>query len=147
MPDIATTSTERNIQIALRLFDALDRQQFDVAESLVSRDFTLYFSNQVLERDQFLAFARAVYQSFADFRHEIHETLAFGDRVVVRCTDRGTHTGDFEGVPASGRQIAVGQISILRIAGDQVVEIREEADMLVLMQQIGAIPTPERAST
>lgn len=144
MPEAAAaTSTERNRQIALRLFEALDQQRFDEAESLVSPDFKLYFSNQVLDRDQFLALARAVYQSFANFRHEIHETLAVGDRVVVRCTDHGTHTGEFEGVPASGKHIAIGQISILRFEGDRVVELREEADMLLLMQQIGAIPAPE----
>jgi steroid delta-isomerase-like uncharacterized protein len=146
MTDAAATSTERNTEIALRLFEALDQQRFDEAASLLSADFKLYFSNQVLDRDQMLALARGVYQSFGDFRHEIHETLAIGDRVVVRCTDRGTHTGDFEGVPASGKPIAIGQISIVRIAGGQVLEIREEADMLLLMQQIGSIPTPEAAS-
>jgi predicted ester cyclase len=146
MTDAVAASTERNTQIALRLFEALDQQRFDDAASLLSPDFKLYFSNQVLGRDQMLALARGVYQSFADFRHEIHETLAIGDRVVIRCTDRGTHTGEFEGVAASGKPIAIGQISILRIAGEQVTEIREEADMLVLMQQIGALPTPAPAS-
>jgi predicted ester cyclase len=146
MTDAVAASTERNTQIALRLFEALDQQRFDDAASLLSPDFKLYFSNQVLDRDQMLALARGVYQSFADFRHEIHETLAIGDRVVIRCTDRGTHTGEFEGVAASGKPIAIGQISILRIAGEQVTEIREEADMLVLMQQIGALPTPAPAS-
>jgi steroid delta-isomerase-like uncharacterized protein len=146
MTDAAATSTERNTQIALRLFEALDQQRFDEAASLLSPDFKLYFSNQVLDRDQMLALARGVYQSFADFRHEIDETLAIADRVVVRCTDRGTHAGDFEGVPASGKPIAIGQISILRIAAGRVAEIREEADLLLLMQQIGAIPTPEPAN-
>ena len=143
MTDAVAATTERNTQVALRLFDALDRHQFDEAEKLLAPGFKLYFSNQVIDRDQMLPFVRAAYQAFADLRHDIHETFAVGDRVVIRCTDRGTHTGDFEGVTASGKQIAIGQISIVRIAGDQVAEIREEADMLLLMQQIGAIPTPE----
>lgn len=70
----------------------------------------------------------------------MHETIAAGDRVVARMTLRGTHTGLFEGLAASGRTIGVGQISIFRIAGDRITEIREEADLLLLMQQIGAIP-------
>ena len=143
MTDAATIATDRNTQVVLRLFDALDRKQFDVVESLLSPDFMLHFSGQHLNRDQMLEFARAVYDSFADFHHEVHETLAIGDRVVVRTTDRGTHTGEFEGTPASGRPIALGVIMIVRVAGDQITEIYEEADMLVLKQQIGAIPTPE----
>ena len=145
MTDAVATSTERNTQIVLRFFDALDRHQFDVADSMLSPDFKLYFSTLELDREQMKGYVRSAYDAFADLRHDIHETLAVGDRVVVRCTDRGTHTGDFEGVPASGRQIAIGQISLLRIVGDKIAEIREEADMLLLMQQIGAIPTPETA--
>ena len=147
MTDAVAISTDRNTQIALRLLEALDRHQFDEAEQLLAPGFKLYFSNQVIDRDQMMPFVRAVYQAFADLRHDIHEAFAVGDRVVIRCTDRGTHTGDFEGVTASGKPIAIGQISIVRIAGGQVAEIREEADMLLLMQQIGAIPTAEAATT
>ena len=105
-------------------------------------DFQLYFSAQQLDRAQTLAMIGSVYGSFADLTHDIHETIAADDRVVARMTLRGTHTGTFEGVAASGRTIAVGQISIVRVAGDQITEIREEADLLLLMQQIGALPAP-----
>ena len=135
-----STSTERNTQIVLRFVDALDRKQFDQAEAMLSPDFQLYFSGQQLNKAQTMAMARSVYEAFADFTHEVQETLAVDDRVVVRFIDRGTHTGDFEGVPPSGRQIALGQISIVRVAEGRLLEIREEVDMMVLMQQIGALP-------
>jgi len=70
----------------------------------------------------------------------VQETLAEDDRVILRIIDRATHTGAFEGVPATGRRINVGQISIFRVADEKIVEIREEADLLGLMQQIGAVP-------
>lgn len=136
----AETLTTRNTQLVLRLIETMDRQEFDAVEALLSPDFQLYFSGQQLNKEQTMVMVRSVYQSFADFKHEVQETLAVDDRVVLRIIDRATHTGEFEGVPASGRQITLGQISIVRIDGDQVVEIREEADMLVLMQQIAAIP-------
>ena len=44
---------------------------------------------------------------------------------------------------ASGRTIGVGQISIFRVDGDRITEIREEADLLLLMQQIGAVPASQ----
>ena len=139
-PTTETTSTARNTELALRVLETMDRHQFEEVDALLSPDFQLHFSGQQLNKEQTMAMVRSVYESFADFTHEVQETLAVDDRVVVRIIDRATHTGEFEGVPASGRRIALGQISIFRLAGGQVVEIREEADMLVLMQQIGALP-------
>ena len=40
---------------------------------------------------------REVYQSFADFKHDVQETFAVDDRGIVRIIDRATHTGTFEG--------------------------------------------------
>ena len=140
MTQTADTGTTRNTELALRFLDLVDRHEFDAADAMMSDDFRLYFSAQQLNKADTMAMIRSVYESFADLTHDVHETLVDGDRVVARMTLRGTHTGVFEGVAASGRRIAIGQISIFRIAGERVTEIREEADLLLLMQQIGAIP-------
>lgn len=136
----------RNAELALRFLDLVDRHEFDAAGAMMSDGFQLYFSAQQLDKADTLAMIRSVYESFADLTHDVHETFVAGDRVVARMTLRGTHTGIFEGVAASGRTIAIGQISIFRIADDRVAEIREEADLLLLMQQIGAIPGPGAAA-
>ena len=133
-------TTARNTELALAFLNAADRQDFAAAEACLSPDFHLHFSGQTLDRDATMALIRSVYASFADFQHELQEAFAVDDRVILRLIDRATHTGEFEGVQATGRTIAVGQISLFRIAGGQIVEIREEADLLGLMQQIGAIP-------
>ncbi len=138
----ADAATTRNTELALRFLDLVDRHEFDAADALMSGDFQLYFSAQQLDKAQTLGMIRSVYESFADLTHDVHETIAAGDRVVARMTLRGTHTGMFEGLAASGRTIGVGQISIFRVDGDRIAEIREEADLLLLMQQIGAIPGP-----
>lgn len=135
-------TTARNTELALAFIDRLDRQDFAAAEACLSPDFHLYFSGQALDLDATMAMIRSVYTSFADFRHELQEALAVDDRVILRHIDRATHTGAFEGIPATGRTITVGQISIFRIAGDRIVEMREEADLLSLMQQLGAMPAP-----
>jgi steroid delta-isomerase-like uncharacterized protein len=108
----------------------------------MSPDFALHFSGQRLDKAQTMALIRSVYESFPDFQHEVQEAFGADDRVVVRFIDRGTHKGAFEGIAATNRTIAVGQISIFRVVNGLIVEIREEADMLGLMQQLGAIPMP-----
>lgn len=131
-----------NRQLAERFIDALDRQDFTAVAGMMSQEFRLSFSGQELNREQSLAMIRDVYQAFNDFKHHIEETFAVDDVVIMRITDRATHTGVFEGLPPTGRTINIGQISIIRIHSGQITEIREEADMLTLMQQLGAIPTP-----
>ena len=133
-------TTAHNTQLVLRFLALMDRQQYDAVEAFLSPDFHLYFSGQQFDREQMMAIVRGVYESFADFKHEVQETLAVDDRVILRIIDRAAHTGAFEGVPATGRRINVGQISIFRVTDEKIVEIREEADLLGLMQQIGAVP-------
>ena len=139
----ADGAATRHTELSLRFLDLIDRHEFDAADAMMSDDFQLYFSALQLDKAQTLAMIRSVYESFADLRHDVHETLVADDRVVARMTLRGTHTGTFEGLAASGRTINVGQISIFRVAGDRITEIREEADLLLLMQQIGAVPASQ----
>jgi steroid delta-isomerase-like uncharacterized protein len=133
-------TTAENTRLVLEFLDLLDRQQFDAVENCMSPDFHLHFSGQQFDRERSMAVIRDVYAAFADFRHEVQETFAVDDRVIVRIIDRATHTGTFEGIPATGRRIDVGQISIVRVTNGKIAEIREEADLLGLMQQIGAVP-------
>ena len=59
---------------------------------------------------------------------------------MIRWTAQGTHQGEFFGIPATGKRIAISGTSIYRIAGGQVAEEWTQADMLGLMTQLGAIP-------
>jgi predicted ester cyclase len=54
----------------------------------------------------------------------------------------GTHQGDFMGVPATGHEIVLPGITILRFGGDRVIERWSQADMLGLLVQLGAVPAP-----
>jgi steroid delta-isomerase-like uncharacterized protein len=80
--------------------------------------------------------------AFPDMQVTLEDLVAEGDRVVARYTMRGTHRGPFLGVPATGREVRIEGIDILRLAGGKVVERLGLADALGLMQQLGAIPGP-----
>lgn len=72
----------------------------------------------------------------------IDGTVAEGDQVACRFTLRGTHRGELMGVPASGKEVTVPGITILRFAGGTCIERWNQADFLGMLQQIGAIPAP-----
>ena len=80
--------------------------------------------------------------TFVDlFFHKISAALAEGDRVAFRGVVRATHTAEFMGIPASGKQIVVPVIGIAQLARGKIAEWWNSPDRLSWMQQIGAIPS------
>ncbi len=77
---------------------------------------------------------------FADIQGSAEDMVAEGDKVAVRWTWRLTHTGEFMGIAATGKQVTITGISILRIVGGKIVEEWGEMDTLGMLQQLGALP-------
>lgn len=77
---------------------------------------------------------------------QIEDMLVDGDKVAVRTTFRGTHTGDFFGIPPTGKSVTVSGTHILRIADGKIAEHWGNNDDLGLMRQLGVIPAPEQAA-
>jgi steroid delta-isomerase-like uncharacterized protein len=80
--------------------------------------------------------------AFPDIHFAIEDQIAAGDRVVTRWTARATHTSEFQGVPASGKQVRMTGIDIDRVADGKVVECWTNLDELGLMRQLGVLPAP-----
>ena len=80
--------------------------------------------------------------AFPDLKATIEDTIAEGDKVVIRMTWSGTHKGEFMGIPATGKRVSIGVIDILRMDGGKCVEHWGQMDSMGMMQQIGAIPAP-----
>ncbi len=70
----------------------------------------------------------------------IEDVIASGDQVVTRWTARGTHQGELQGIPPTGKQVTVTGMTLARIENGQIVEEWNNFDQLGMMQQIGAIP-------
>jgi steroid delta-isomerase-like uncharacterized protein len=84
--------------------------------------------------------------AFPDLRMEPEDILASGDKVVARLRCTGTNTGDFMGMPATGKSVSVEAVDIIRFGADGLA--REHwgvFDALGMMQQLGAIPEPTPA--
>jgi predicted ester cyclase len=63
---------------------------------------------------------------------------------VTRWTLHVTHTGEFRGIPATGRQITITGIGIFRFSEEgKVVESWDSLDQLGMLRQLGALPEPE----
>lgn len=81
--------------------------------------------------------------AFPDGRQTIEDQIAEGDKVVSRWSATGTHQGELMGIPPSGNRAEITGITIDRFAEGKIVESWSNYDLLGLMQQIGAVPSPE----
>lgn len=135
---------EENKDIARRFIQRVFVEADPAAvDELASEDFTPHSWGQMPPgRDSLKAAQKRVTQGISDARMTVEDVIAEGDKVAVRLISHGRHTGEFMGVPASAKEYDISETHIFRITGGKVVEHWLNADMLGLMQQIGALQAP-----
>jgi predicted ester cyclase len=139
-------STEDNKALVRRWLSDVDTGDIGVVEKYVSRSYDDHNPPPFpVERIGFEG-AKQGFQyalgAFSDFHHEIEDQYADGDRVITRITGYGKHTGDFLGIPPTGKDVKMEGIAIHRIVDGQLVEHWAQVDAAGLLMQLGAIPPP-----
>jgi predicted ester cyclase len=84
-------------------------------------------------------------EAFPDIRLTVEDILAEGDMVATRVSFHGTHTGEFQGIPPTNKQVAFSEITLDRIVDGKVAEHWLELDQLGLLQQLGVAPGEPKA--
>lgn len=75
-----------------------------------------------------------------DFHTTLEDLVGEGDRVGIRGTTRGTHTGTIPGVPPTGNAVAFTWCAVYRFANGRIVERWLNDDALSTFRQLGLIP-------
>jgi predicted ester cyclase len=143
------TSPADHRRLIHRLFEAADRGELGAIDGLLSPDFVDHDANaarsgagghKLAALDAFRAFLSA----FPDTRHTLHDVIAEGDRVAVRVSAEGTHTGECFGRAASGRRVRTDSIVVYRIENGRIAErwCRERAGVLDLLDREPGEPGP-----
>jgi steroid delta-isomerase-like uncharacterized protein len=76
------------------------------------------------------------FQAFPDLHVALDEFVADTDRVFLRSTMTGTHDGEFHGIPATGRHMAVDSAEVFRIADGKFAGYWCMVDGAGLMRQL-----------
>ena len=82
---------------------------------------------------------RIMLAGFPDYQTIIDDIFAEGDQVAARITMSGTNTGNFMGIPATGKHVSFTGIYIARIVNRKIVEHWGEEDGVSLLQQLGVL--------
>ena len=144
---MATDSPARNVEVVLRFIQLVNDWNWDAVPEVI--DPNNYVENNpawgAIGYDQMRQTYEMVRAALPDltFTSDMDLIVAEGDKVVVRGTVSGTHTGaPFFGVPASGKRIAWTGTDVSRVVDGKIVERWLNADIVGLMQQLGLAPGP-----
>ena len=143
------TQAEQNKAVVRRFVEESNRANLSaydqlLADNFVDRSMPPGYPNDREGQKQFAAMLNV---AFPGGTQTVDDLVSEGDKVVMRWTARGTHAGEFMGIPATNRQVTVTGIDIYRVVGDKIVEHWGEWDGLGMMQQLGVVPAPGQSST
>lgn len=131
-------STEQNKATMQRFVNLTDDKKI---LQLLHPDFVANQPNGTQNREAFLQHMNYFNTVFSDTFFTIEGQVAEGDRVVTYGKWSGTHTSDFQGVPPTGKQIAISAVLIDRFEDGKIVEHRGQFDMFSMMQQLDLVPS------
>lgn len=138
---------EKNKQHIRRAVEEIwNGARYENLEKFISRDFVAHTStpDQKIEGVQATKeFYTGLRNAFPDIHFTITDQVAEADKVVTHWTAEGTHKGNFKGIAATGKRFRITAIDIDRFVNGKVAECWTNMDELGLLQQLGAITSPE----
>ena len=142
--------SEENKAIARRALEEVFSGQgnVDVADELFAPDYVGHDPaslEDIRGPEGVKEFASMYRNAFPDVQMSVQEQVAEGDMVATRWIASGTHQGDLMGIAPTGNRVTVAGTSVERIVDGKIEETWDNYDALGMMQQIGAIPSPEEA--
>jgi steroid delta-isomerase-like uncharacterized protein len=131
--------SESNVELVRAGFAALNAGDLDACVALISPDLIINLAElpePLHGTDIWRQGAEMFRHAFPDLEAEIEDIFASGDRVAVRLRMRGTHRGEFMGIPATGRAVSYVSHEFYRVEDGLIAEEWICSDLATLLRQI-----------
>lgn len=135
-----------NKELSRRFTELFSTGDEALADAVLSPDVVFHGTASVgdLEGlDSMKMFVAAYRSAFPDVHSTVEDQVAEGDKVVTRWRSSGTHTGNLGGMAPTGREFAVGGITIERVEDGKIAEVWVARDELGLLNQLGLAPAAQ----
>ena len=125
--------------VKVRVKPDVNDGNLDVIDELAAENYVNHTGE--LDRDAHKQRQAEMMAPFTDGGITLDGIVAEGDIVAIRWRMHGTHTGEYMGVPATGKVITTSGMSMYRIVDGKIVDDWNVFDMLGVMQQLGLVPS------
>ena len=134
-------SLKENKALARRAYKALNKKDWAALRKLAASDFVDHnpVQGQKPRVEGFMQSRIALMNALTNFKSTIEDIVAEGDKVVVRLTQRATHTGELWGLAPTNKLVTYTETSIWRIVDGKITDRWCNSDTLSLMMQLGGV--------
>jgi predicted ester cyclase len=133
--------TSENKDICRIFFDKVISQgNLSVVDEICAPEYRLHATlsgPEAIDRERLKELVASWRFSFPDGEITVEDIVAEGDLVAARMLERGTHQGEFRGIPPTGRPVAYGSMTFLRVVDGRITDHWGLLDMPSLLEQIG----------
>ena len=138
-----STQTEQNKAIVRRNYETADKNDLATFREQLAPDLVLHYPGMPgpLNRQALVQMMNIMFSGLTQRQHVFEDQIAEDDKVATRLTLHAVHTGEFQGMPATGKQIAMAQTTIHRIRDGKIVEVWVSSDDISMMKQLGLMPS------
>ena len=145
----STQEEQKNKQVVRQFFELLDRHDTDRIGQLLVSSTNYYFhigGMPSVDWNEHKGILTGVNNAFPDLHHEIVDMVAERNKVAVRLNVTGTHKGEFQGIPPTGKKLYLYEMGFITIIDGKITEGWISADTMGLLQQLGALPPSSPAN-
>jgi steroid delta-isomerase-like uncharacterized protein len=130
--------SEQNKTVARNYFKAYETGDIEAVMKFIAADYILHpgGTGETMNSDERKRDETVFFSAFSNIKTAVEDQIAEGDRVANRITMHCTHTGKYQGIPATGKRIVIPYIDILQIKAGRIVEEWVEFDMMSVIKQI-----------
>ena len=135
---------EQNRDVVGQFFEFYNEHNIEsIGQLISSSNYSFHLPGMApLDWNTHKQFIAAIISAFPDFRHNVIDVVAERDKVAVRFNLTGTHKGEFQSIPPTGKQVSFEGTEFFTIIDGKIVQEWVIVDMIGLLQQLGAIPAP-----
>ena len=148
---MATTFAQKsNINKDLKMYsqvwdDIVNKGQIDrINTENFATDITLVTSPEnIVGIEGFKAYYQNNLTGFSDVSFTILDVFGQNDKIVKKWNFKGTHTGDFFGIPATGKMVDIDGVTLVKMKNGKIAQEQDFMDNMLFMTQLGMLSNPE----
>ena len=130
-----------NIKFYSNVWDvAINQGNISILDEAYAPDVVLHTVPETKGAANAKAYYANYVTGFSDREFTVKETFAQGNKLTKYWVFKGKHTGDFFGIPATGKTISVEGCTIATIINGKITEERDFFHNLEFLRQLGLMP-------
>ena len=120
--------------------EALNRGDVSGADATFAPDCVIHITGSPapdLDLAGFKEMLAGFFRAFPDVRFTMEDQIVAGDKVAIRWTAEGTHTGPLGAAPPTGKRVRIDGLLFDRVVAGRVAERWEQWDQPAMLRQLG----------